>query len=224
MKYTASLLALLTTLLFWGLHSSIAKTASASNTVNISLPAEALRQSLNSIAPIILDTDKYVDGDITIESIDSLHMADNIIKIQGVLGGHNLSVATNIAGQEIRLKLGEVRLPLACDVSLRFDKTNKKLFIRPTFNKHKEIAENDPAAAIVPLLTALGEKEYPLDLSTIQPLNARIGNRQVPIRLEPMSIKAENNTLYLALQPKIKRDKKRENKAVYTPRKSGPTS
>lgn len=193
---------LLIFILFLGLFINTAAATQKSKEITITLPADAVRQSLSTMLPLPIEPEnKQLNGKIIIESIDRLKIHGNTISLGGVVSGKNLSMTTNIAGQNIKLKLGQVQLPLACDLLLRFDSSKKILFITPKFQEQKP-ENNNPASALTPLLAALGSKEYPVDLNMLQPLNARIGKQTIAITMEPAGIIAANNQLVIKLIPK----------------------
>jgi len=165
------------------------------------LPAPAILQAMQMILPLPLETDNaIVNGTISIDSIDTLTIHDNIISLHGVLSGKNLSVSTEIAGQNIRLKLGQLILPLSSDLHLRFDRAGQQLFITPHF---KPSQENPSTAgeAILPLMAALDNREYPIDLKKLLSFNPTIGGQSRPLYLEVAGVTTENNQLILKLRP-----------------------
>lgn len=189
-------------ILFFGLVIETGAATQKSEEITITLPADAVRQSLSTMLPLPIEPEnKQLNGEIILESIDRLKIHSNTISLGGVVSGKNLSMTTRIADRDIKLQLGQVQLPLACDLLLRFDNSSKTLFITPKFQNQKP-EDNNPAAALTSLLAALGSKEYRVDLNTIQPLNARIGNQTIPIIMEPTSIIAANNQLVIKLIPK----------------------
>ncbi len=172
--------------------------AASPEPVTLSLPADALRQALTDVLPLPLPLDSnHARGTLTIESIDSLRIHDSIISLQGMVTGHDLSVHTRVAGQDFRLKLGQVRLPVHCDVQLRFDAARRILYLTPRFPPAGKDA--DPTAAVARLLASLGSREYPVDLADLQPLRFRIGTQVIAVNVHPVSISARNNVLVLGL-------------------------
>ncbi|HEB68379.1 MAG TPA: hypothetical protein ENI88_02030 [Desulfobulbus sp.] len=165
------------------------------------LPAPALLQTLQTMLPLPLEPDSAnVNGTISIDAIDTLAIHDKIISLHGVLSGKNLSMSTEIAGQNIRLKLGQLILPLSCDLLLRFDRPAQQLFITPQLKP----SQDQPAAGgevILPLMAALNNREFPVDLKKLLTLNPTIGGQSRPLRLETVGVTAEKNQLVLRLRP-----------------------
>ncbi|MCF6187660.1 MAG: hypothetical protein L3J49_09355 [Desulfobulbaceae bacterium] len=165
------------------------------------LPAPAVLQALQTILPLPLETDSAtVNGTISIDSIDTLTIHDNIISLHGVLSGKNLSVSTVIAGQNIRLKLGQLILPLSSDLHLRFDRVGQQLFITPQLKPSQETSSTG-GEAILPLMAALDNREYPVDLKKLLSFNPTIGGQRRPLYMEVVGVTAEDNQLILKLRP-----------------------
>jgi hypothetical protein len=113
-------------------------------------------------------------------------------------------MATNLAGQNIQLKLGQVTLPIHCDLHTRFDRAQGKLFVRPRFaNAGQAQTANGQAGSLDPLLGALGSREYPVDLEALQVLNLRMGERTIPIAMQPVNITGTDNSLIFRLLPRV---------------------
>jgi len=170
----------------------------------LTLPAETVLTSLQKALPLdIPSQSRQLQGDITVESLDRLVIHDNIITVRGVLSGRNLVVTTNLAGQDIQLRVGEVRLPMTCDLQTRFDPARRKLFVTPHFT---DIAQNtgNGQDSLAPLLGALGGREYPVDLDALETLNIRVGAKSIPIAMEPVKIAGLDNTLIFHLQPRVR--------------------
>ena len=166
----------------------------------ITLPAETVLHSLQKMLPLKINTNNPdLQGQITLQSLKKLAINDNTLSVQGVVGGKNLSMVTTIANQKIRLKLGEVHLPVSCDLRTRFDKGKQQLFVTPFFPVPAQSASG--SNAITPLLKALEGKEYPLQLDTLKLSNFKLGEKQFPLTMAPVDIAGRDNTLIIKLQP-----------------------
>lgn len=172
--------------------------------VTITLPDNVLLQSLRNALPIPINSSSdSVRGVISIDTINDLQIHKDYIALQGLVTGKDLAVKANIAGQDLEINIGSVQLPLKCNILLRFDRKQKTLFITPKFNNPKQAQVGDPATALYPLLAALDGKEFPLQLNSIDPFNAKIGDRDIPIRLDAMNVTALENHLLMQLIPVV---------------------
>ena len=167
--------------------------------MTFALPAPALLSILQRLQPIpIQPAQKSFSGSLAIQSIDHLHIHDNAISLHGIVKGSNLALQTMIAGQKLKLKLGNLSLPVACNLRLRLDKQKKALFLTPHFTATgNKVRKNDPIAG---LLNGLGGKEYPLPLSEIDKLLSRNLARNISLGLQPVLLNMDNNTLTLGLK------------------------
>lgn len=180
-------------------------TGNAEQAVTITLPDNVLLQSLRDALPIpITSTSDSVRGSIAIDTITDLRIHKDYIALQGMITGKDIAVKTNIAGQQLEINIASVELPLKCNLMLRFDPQQKTLFITPKFNNPQQEQQiGDPATALYPLLAALDGKEYPLRLDSIDPFNAKIGDREIPITLDTMNVTALENHLLMQLIPVV---------------------
>ncbi|MCL2340576.1 MAG: hypothetical protein FWC49_02610 [Proteobacteria bacterium] len=169
----------------------------------LTLPAETVLASLQKTLPLdIPSRSRQLQGDITVESVDRLVIRDNVISVHGILSGKNLVVTTNLGGQDLQLRLGEVRLPIACDLRTRFDPVRRKLFVTPRFKD----AAHDPANSqdsLASLLGALDGREYAVDLDTLKTIDLKVGSRSIPIAMEPVGIAGVDNNLIVHMLPRV---------------------
>jgi len=174
--------------------------AAKNEPIIITIPAQALHQSINDMLPLPLEQsgDKF-QGTITVDSISTLEINNNLISIQGQISGRDMQLTTNIGGQDIRLKLGKLVLPITCDIALRFDPKKKILFLTPRFQNPTH-GHSNSAKTLLPLLNALGNREYLVKLATLKPLTTKIGQTTVSLLMEPVNIQAGNHKIVLELQ------------------------
>lgn len=165
------------------------------------LPAPALLWTLQALLPLPLETDdSTLSGTINIDSIDTLAIHDGRLTLHGVLTGKNLSINTAIAGQNIKLRLGQLILPLSCDLLLRFDRAGQRLFFTPLFKPGPD-GKAQNSEAVLPLMAALNNREFPVDLKKLLTLNPTIGGTSRPLRVETTWVSARDNQLVLRLRP-----------------------
>ena len=188
-------------------HAGESATANATplRDIVLTMPAETVLASLQKVLPLTIPSQNpSLQGNIVLESIERLSINNNVLSVKGVLSGKNLVVATNLAGQNIQLKLGQVTLPMQCDLQTRFDRASGKLFVRPRFtNTGQAQPQNGQAGSLDPLLGALGSREYPVDLEALQMINLRMGERTIPIAMQPVNITGTDNSLVFRLLPRV---------------------
>jgi len=165
----------------------------------LTLPAETVLSSVQKMLPLAIPSQsRSLQGDIIVESLSHLAIADNAITIRGVLAGRNLVVTTRLGGQDFQIRLGEVHLPVACTLKTRFDPARRKLYVSPSFPDSSK-GEGD----LAPLLGALTNREYQVDLDALENLDIRVGDKTIPIAMEPVKIAGVNNTLVFHMLPRV---------------------
>ncbi len=195
---------LLLMLLNWVAIPAAAKSDSTQNIV-LTLPAETILHSLQQILPLdIPSQSRQLQGDIIVESLDYLAIADNVITVRGVLSGRNLVVTTRLADQNIQLRVGEVHLPVLCALHTRFDPAHHALFVTPRFTDASANGKDD---GLAPMLGALAGREYQVDLDALEAMNIQVGSRSIPIAMEPIKIAGINNSLVFHMLPRVGRSR-----------------
>lgn len=173
--------------------------AKPSQNIVLTLPADTVLSTLQKVLPLdIPSQSRQLQGDIIVESLDSLAIVGNTITVRGVLSGRNLVVTTQLAGQPIQLRLGEVRLPVTCALQTRFDAARRQLYVTPNFNNAGN--GNDDLA---PLLGALAGHEYLVDLDALETMNIRVGSKTIPVAMDPVHIGGANNALVFQMMPRV---------------------
>jgi hypothetical protein len=171
----------------------------------LTIPAETVQATLQAILPLAIPLHhELLRGEIVLESLDQLVINNNIISVRGMLSGTNLVAVTTIAGQDIHLRLGQARMPVTCDLLTRFDSHNGEFFVTPRF-RDPSPNKNNQESSLAPLLSALGGREYRVDLDALRLLDITIGDRSVPLILEPVNMVGADNSLIFFLQPRVAR-------------------
>ena len=166
----------------------------------LTLPAETIQAAIKKILPLkIPNQGGTVEGDIIVESLDHLSIQDNVISVSGVLGGKNLFINTTVANNPLRLQLGQVRLPINCNLLTRFDSAKRNLFVSLRFAPAKTNQDADLSG----LLDGLAGKEYQVDLDALKQLNLEVGERTIPVQMQTTNIVGKNNALTFYLRPTI---------------------
>jgi len=182
----------------------ICSAAAVDEAATITIPEEVLFRTIKDGLPISLAAQsQYVQGDVIIQSLEKLQAREKSLFLQGVVSSQNLTLNTTIAGRDISMSLGNVRLPVTCELFLRFDGNKKVLFVTPRFPKPESLYTTDPADALLLLLSSLGEKEYPVELGSIQPIVAKVGAQDIPITLDPVDIQTQKGLLLIKMRPGV---------------------
>jgi hypothetical protein len=174
-----------------------------SDIVTLTLPAAMIRQSIQSVLPLPIDPgNDHLQGKLVLDSINRLEMRDNGVLVQGLVVGSNVVLKTRMGDQDLNMKIGEVRLPLTCDFSFRFDPVRKVLYVTPRLEPPAP-TDNPQADAVLPFLVMLGNREYPVDLAPLQAFQARVGDQDVSVLMEPVDIQITPHNLVVKMKPMV---------------------
>ena len=173
----------------------------ANRDVVLTLPAETVHAAVKKILPLTIPTQgSTVQGQLILESLDHLSIRNKVISLHGVLGGRNMTVNAMVANKPIRVQLGELRLPVSCDLLTRFDRQSGQLYVSPRFKEQG----GGQDAGLANLLDGLAGREYPLDLDALKRLDVEIGTRTISFAMRPNNIIGQDNALVFYLQPQVK--------------------
>ncbi|MCI5147333.1 MAG: hypothetical protein D3923_17840, partial [Candidatus Electrothrix sp. AR3] len=163
--------------------ASAGKKKANSPPITISLPAPTLRQTLRRILPLPIalnEKKSKFQGTISLDSISRLEIGKNMISVSGQLSGRNMVMEAQVGSQSIQIKLGQLVLPVTCELSLSFDPASRMLLLFPRFQKTSHNKADD---SVVSLLNSLS-KEYAVPLDGLAPLIWQLGEESVYLYLK----------------------------------------
>lgn len=173
--------------------------------VTMTLPEAMIKQSVQSVLPLpIVPEGEHLQGKLVLDSISKLEMRDNGALVQGTVLGSDLTLTTKVGNQSLNMKIGEVRLPLTCDFTFRFDPAQKILYVTPHLEQ-PQLTKNPQADAVLPLLTLLGNKEYPVSLNSLQTFTAKVGDQDIRVAMEPVDIRIAAQQMVVKMRPKLQK-------------------
>ncbi len=200
--HKTSSIAVLFVLLWWVVlfEYGYAKT----NVMTIAMPEDVIHHSIQDILPMKIDeASQYIAGRLYLNSISKLVMGDNSAVIEGVLIGKDLSVITKVGDQDLRFKVGNLYLPLTCDLDFRFDALAKTLYVRPRLRPPKPGSLSDMENSVMSLLAVFNNKEYPISLTSLQTMNVMVGDQDISVHMEPVDIRVAKGELIVKMVPKL---------------------
>ena len=193
-------LALITLFLF----TSLPQQAAAEEPIRLSIPQSVITQVTRALLPIKIDThSKSVAGDITIINISNLQLTNGHLACRLHLGGNNLALLTEIAGHEIRLKVGSIELDVSTNAALRFDVEKQILYIKPIIKNVAGSGSGANGEIGKALIAMLNGREFPINMQQLDPLVAEAGAKTVTIDTKIVNIEAKPKTIQLSLHPAI---------------------
>lgn len=198
---------LITFLTLFTLATTTTTLFAKSEPITLTLPQSVISEAITASLPLEVDaTSKTLQGSITIINISDIKLTDNHLACRLHLAGNQLQFLTEVAGHEIRLKVGSVEIDFKANSELRFDPKQQTLFIKPIIEEvtsSKDAGGGDIGHALVSLLNA---KEFPVNMQDIDPIIARTGAKTLTIKTRIADVKAKKERLQLYLTPKITTD------------------
>jgi hypothetical protein len=183
---------------------TLSQHAAASESIRLSIPQSVITEVTRDLLPINIDThSKSVDGDITIINISNLKLTDRHLAARLHLAGNNLALLTEIAGHDIRLKVGSIELDVTTDAELRFDPKTQVLYLKPIINNVGAEGSGPNGEIGKALIAMLSGREFPINMQQLDPLIAQVGAKTVTINTEIMNIEAKPKMIQLSLKPII---------------------
>jgi len=172
--------------------------------VTITLPEKVIRQSIESALPLSINPDQgLLEGSLVLDTIDRFELGQNSAVVHGLILGKNLVLTTRIGDQDFRLKLGEMRLPMTCDFTFRFDPQEKSLYITPHLTDSLKEAPPEQAKKVLPILAMLNNREYPISFESMKSFQTKIGQRNLAVEMEPVDIQISQTQLILKMVPRV---------------------
>ncbi|MDW7773498.1 MAG: hypothetical protein SCH71_11475 [Desulfobulbaceae bacterium] len=176
----------------------------AADYVTITLPENVIRKSIENTLPISLNPDEGVlEGNLVLDAIDRFELGQNSAVIHGLILGKNMVLTTRIGDQNFNFKLGEMRLPLTCNFTFRFDRQEKNLYITPHLKDSLQGASPEDAGKVLPLLALLDNREFPISFESMKRFQTRIGRQYLTVEMEPVDIQILPGELVLKMAPQV---------------------
>lgn len=192
------------TLVAFVLLTALPRQAAAEEPIRLTIPQSVITQVTRALLPIKIDThSKSIDGDITIINISDLQLTAGHLACRLHLAGNNLALLTEIAGHEIRLKVGSIELDVSTDAALRFDAKQQILYIKPVVKNMAGDGSGANEEIGQALIAMLNGREFPINMQQIDPLVAEAGVKTVTISTKIVNIEAKPKSIQLSLHPLI---------------------
>jgi hypothetical protein len=176
----------------------------AEDFITLRIPEAVITKATAAILPLQIDAhSKSIEGDIKIIDISELQLTENHLSCRLHLSGTKLAFLTEIAGHEIKLKVGSVEIAFKTDAVLRFDAKQQILYIKPVV-KDVSAGESGPSADIgQALIAVLSGREFPVTMQKLDPLIARAGARTITINTTIANIEAKPQAIELNLRSSV---------------------
>jgi hypothetical protein len=191
--------------LFWAVAVAQASPAAAEEVITLMLPQAVIAKAFTTLLPLPIDArSKSVQGDIVIKSIKDFKLGNNQLACRLHLAGSNLGLVTEIAGHEIKLKVGAVEIEVQANATLRYDAGQQTLFVKPVVrNLSPATGKNANADIGQALVALLNGQEFPLTLQNLSPIIAKSGAKTITINTRITDIATQPEALKLSMVPVI---------------------
>lgn len=180
------------------------KPAHANDHITLNLPEKVIAEAVTAMLPLNIDAhSKSIQGNITIININALEITDQHLACQLHLAGTNLAFLTEIAGHEIKLKVGSVEIDFKANAALRFDAAKQTLFIKPVVKDVTTDGDGKNGEIGQALIALLNGREFPVSMQNLDPLIAEAGAKTVTITTKIVDIQAKQDAIQFQLIPSV---------------------
>ena len=176
----------------------------AEDFITFNLPETVISRAAAAILPLRIDAhSESIQGDIRIINISELRLTEHHLACRLHLTGTNLALLTEIAGHEIKLKVGSVEVDFKADAAIRFDAKKQILYIKPLVKNVAASAPGSDADIGQALVALLNGQEFPVTMQELNPLIARAGSKTITIHSTIANIEAKPQSIQLSLRPQV---------------------
>lgn len=180
-------------------------------TQNITLvvPESGVSNLIKGLFPYPIDFGKGFSGSFWIKSIDSIKIKKDRVSFATYIYGKDITYSTKIVNQAVRVEVGNINLHNNWKTSLRYDKKEKILLIKPHIeeqNKNKD-SPSQGDMLLNALLMGLSDLEFPIEMKDLKPMTTVINNTKISINMEILDIYAGDGSLFIEVKPTAEREK-----------------
>ena len=170
--------------------------------LTVVVPAESIAKFIQPLLPYSINIGKNFSGAFYIQSIENIKIIKDRISFTAHIFGKDIVYTAKIGKQTASIKVGNVNLRNHWQTSLRYDKSKKKLYIKPHIEgpkNKKDFSQGD--FLIDTLFNALSDIEYPIDVNLIKPITTEIYDTEVTINTDISDVYADANRLFIEVIP-----------------------
>ena len=170
--------------------------------LTVVVPAESIAKFIQPLLPYRIDIGEDFSGSFWVKSIENLKIANNRISFSAHIYGEDIGYSAKIGKQRANFKVGNVNLRNQWEASFRYDKAQKKLFIKPHVEGPQN-KENFSQGDILldTLFNALSDIEYPIDVGKIKPVTTELYDTELTINTDISDVFAADNKLFIEIIP-----------------------
>ena len=192
----------ITFILFFLLFSPASAQVKNIKELTVVVPAENIAKFIQPLLPYRIDIGKNFSGSFWVKSIEDIKITKDRVSFSAHIYGQDIGYSAKIGKQTASFKVGNVNLRNHWEASLRFDKSQKKLFIKPHVEgpqNKKDFSQGE--ILIDTLFNALSDIEYPIDVNRIKPITTELYHTELTINTDISDVYADNNKLFIEIIP-----------------------
>ena len=170
--------------------------------LTVVVPAESIAKFIQPLLPYSINIDKNFSGSFWVKSIENIKITKDRVSFSAHIYGNDIGYSAKIGKQTASFQVGNVNLRNNWEASLRYDKSKKKLYLKPHIESpqnKKDFSQGD--ILIDTLLNALSDIEYPIDVNRIKPIAAQLYDTELTINTDISDVYADNNKLFIEIIP-----------------------
>jgi hypothetical protein len=170
--------------------------------LTVVVPVESIAKFIQPLLPYSIDMGENFSGSFWVKAIENIKITQNRVSFSAHIYGKDIGYSAKIGKQTAKFKVGDVNLRNHWEASLRYDKSKKKLYLKPHIESPQnkdDLSQGD--ILIDTLFDALSDVEYPIDLNKINPITAEIYNSELTINTEISDVYSNQDKLYIEIVP-----------------------
>jgi len=172
------------------------------NRLTVVVPADSIAKFIQPLLPYDIDIGENFSGSFWVKSIENLKITQNRVSFTAHIYGKDIGYSAKIGKQTANFKVGNVDLRHHWQASLRYDKSKKKLYLKPHVESPQDKESFSQGDILIDtLVTALSDIEYPIDLTRIKPITTHLYNTELTINMNIYDVYADNNMLIVEIIP-----------------------
>ena len=180
--------------------------------ITMTLPKSVIQEAIIKSLPLEFEIQSNtLLGSVSIDKIKNLQIQQNKLSSHITLSGHKLNIVTNIAGHDLRMKIGTLTMDFQCDITIRFDAEKQTLYIKPIISELQSTdkQKTDVASALTLLLN---NREFPLAIEKLRPIVTDAGSKYLSISMVIADIQLQPDSLLLRITPRIEATSKQKKR------------
>jgi len=182
------------------IHYSFA-TTDKEKEITIVIPAKVVAKFINDALPVEIAKHRKLSGVIRVKSVDKLKLEMNKVSFSVNVRGEDINYTGKIGNLPTSLSLGNIDTSFNCEASIRYDKDENILYVKP-----RVMEEGNRNEVLWLLLAALiGDKEYPVKIQKLEPIITRFSNKSATIDMDISNVFTAENRLFIAIRPALKK-------------------